>query len=190
MMRHHMTTATALAIALLLAGCAKPWNTANTALEAAAMAAAATDELVAENMGEDHETARNRVVEEAQAALAEWEACEADATQTECGARPTVEQFMEEFRSDAGVARWETVVLTLEELRESLIVAQAAVGVWRDLEEEPDNWSAICDGLHTTQGAVVRAIEAAGVEVPDQYEVALSQLGTICTLVVTATAGD
>lgn len=190
MMRHHMTTASALAIALLLAGCAKPWNTANTALEAAAMAAAATDELVAANMGEDHETARARVVEEAQAALAEWEACEADTSQTACGARPTVEQFMEEFRSDEGVARWETVTLALEGLRESLIVAQAGVTIWRDTQEEPGNWSTICDGLHTTQGAVVRSIEAAGVEVPDQYEVALSQLGTVCTLVVTVVAGD
>ena len=190
MMRHHMTTASALAIALLLAGCAKPWNTANTALEAAALAAAATDELVAANMGDDHETARDRVVEEAQAALAEWEACEADAAQTECGTRPTVAQFMEEYLSDEAVARWETVILALEELRESLIVAQAAVGVWRDLEEKPNNWSAICDGLHTTQGAVIRAIEAAGVEVPDQYEAALEHLGTVCTLVVTATVGD
>ncbi len=190
MQHQYMTTAAALAIALLLAGCAKPWNTANTALEAAAMAAAATDELVAENMGEDHGTARDRVVAEAQAALDEWVACEADAAQPDCGARPTVEQFMAEFESDPGVARWETVTLALEELREALIAAQAGVTIWRDTKEEPGNWSTICDGLHTTQGAVVRAIEAAGVAVPDQYEAALSQLGTVCTLVVTVTAGD
>jgi hypothetical protein len=189
MSQKYMTTASALAIALLLAGCAKPWNTANTALEAAAMAAAATDELVAANMGGDHETARARVVEEARAALAEWEACGA-AGRTDCGARPTVEQFMAEFRADEAVARWETATLALEELREALIIAQAGVTIWRDTQEEPGNWSTICAGLHTTQGAVVRAIEATGVEVPNQYETALNQLGTVCTLVVTATVGD
>lgn len=181
-----------LILLLLLAGCAKPWNTANTALEASAMAVVATDEMLAESPAttEAHAAARARVVAEAQEALDTWEACQQDYSQTDCGERPNVDEFMERYRESEEVQRWENIALALEELREILIVAQAAVGVWRDLEQEPDNWSVICDGLHTTQGAAVRAIEAAGVEVPDQYEVALGQLGAVCNLVTAAVTGD
>jgi len=170
--------------------CAKPWNTANTALEATAQAVVATDEMVAENMTEDHEAARARVVEAARAALAEWEACEADESRDDCGDRPTVAQFMEQYDEDERVQTWGTVTLALEELREALIVAQAAVGVWRDTQEQPGNWSVICEGLDTTRGAVIRAIEAAGVEVPDQYERMSEYLLPVCNLIVNVTAGD
>jgi hypothetical protein len=183
-------TAVVLAVVLMTVGCAKPWNTVNTALEAAAVAAAETDELCAGSMGGDHEAARARVVAEAQTALNTWEECSAceGSDCAPCGDRPTVASFMESYLEE--LARWEAVTLALEELREALIIAQVGTGIWRDTQEVPGDWSTICAGLETTRSAVIRAIEATGVDVPEQYERMSEYLEPACNLVAAAVGGD
>jgi len=179
-------------ICLLLVplACSRPWNTAHTGLEVAAEGLVASDEIVARAMAPDHADARAAVVAEYQEALTEYSACLSGEREPPdgtpivagCGSEPTVEGYLERY--DERVEQWEQVTQALEVLREVLLIAEAAVTAWRDSQEQPDDWSHICQRIYDAEQAVVRAIEATGTDVPEQWERMLTLIRPVCSWTV------
>jgi hypothetical protein len=170
-----------VAAALLLfltSGCTRPWNTAHTALEAVAQATAATDTIIAQAMVTSHEEAREAILEEARADQVEFQACIDSGRLDEDCNRPPIEYYMEQYQEQ--VRAWEAVTVALEEVREVLILAEVAVETWRDAKTEPEGWRTICGRLDTVTSSIVRAIEAAGVDVPDQWTSIQGYLEPVC----------
>jgi hypothetical protein len=164
-------------VLFLCVGCQRPWNGAHTGLEVAAEAVATTGAMVDEVMGEDPAEARQAVVGEYQVAYTEYRECMQSGG--ECGEEPSIELFLERY--DERMEDWSAVTTALEVVGAALVTAEAGVTSWRASQQQPDDWDHICSTIHTAQGAVVRAIEACGVDVPAMWEQALNALGLVCS---------
>lgn len=163
-----------IAFALLACGCAgmRPWNIAHSGLELTAEAVAATDEIVAERMEPDTARAREEAV------ASRRECMEGAVSPDDC----PVDMFMDMWRER--VSRWETVVDSLEAIREILIVGEQAVTAWRDSQEQPGDWSHICARLDATQAAVRRALSSFDIDVPPAWARVADMIGPVCTFAV------
>lgn len=166
-----------LLLPLCLFGCMKPYNTANLSLEALAEAAAETDELLAENMVEDHEAARAAVLAEAQQAVDEYNAC-VQAEHDGCGVAPSVDTYMARYL--AQVERWEQVTVAFEGLQEALMQAQRVLIRWREAGERPTAWGDICQILAQAANGVIATLVRVDVRVPDAFATAIGYLDEVC----------
>lgn len=163
-------TAMIALLALTFIGCAHPWNTAHTALEAVAEAANTVDEIavVALETSGDAEEARALVVAQAQADV-------------EAGTAASVEEYLERY--DEQMENWRAVSTSLVTIREALILAEASLEVWRSTRERPREWEAICEQVGVAAASLTRLLDELEVEQAENWRRAQGYLEPVCRLI-------
>jgi len=188
MKKQNLMTLVALAF---LAGCgAQLWDIAHVGLSAVARATVVTDTVVRSQMPADYDREEHHIIEQATADLVAYREClvqqgtsvSTGGTPLACEAPPSIETYVARWETEVGP--WRQTIQALDSMRAALLIAEAIVETWRDTQEQPSNWNAICRAIGVAQEQITEALRACDVEIPELWDTIRPLLEPVCSWVV------